>query len=133
MKFETVRIHFLSDVLLCCHPKILLPWQRDVTTSPLYWWCIACVFHIWWALVGYEELAEELEPIFWMNNKYRILQGRAEIWNFSSSVEKISRTSEKFFNTRKEISHLQAAMLCPIYFINTNEIPNHFSLIFFES
>ena len=36
MKFETVLIHFLSDVLVCCHPKILLPWQRDVTTSPLY-------------------------------------------------------------------------------------------------
>ena len=28
MKFETVRIHFLRDVLVCCHPKILLPWQR---------------------------------------------------------------------------------------------------------
>ena len=36
MKFETVRIHFLSDVLVCCHPQILLTWQRDVTTSPLY-------------------------------------------------------------------------------------------------
>ena len=35
MKFETARIHFLSDVLVCCHPKILLPWQRDVTTSLL--------------------------------------------------------------------------------------------------
>ena len=33
---ETVRIHFLSDVLICCHPKILLSWQRDVTTFPLY-------------------------------------------------------------------------------------------------
>ena len=21
---------------VCCHPEILLPWQRDVTTSPLY-------------------------------------------------------------------------------------------------
>ena len=36
MKFETVRIYFLSDVLICCHPEILLPWQRDVTTFPLY-------------------------------------------------------------------------------------------------
>ena len=26
----------LSNVLVCCHPKMLLPWQRDVTTSPLY-------------------------------------------------------------------------------------------------
>ena len=32
MKFEIVLIHFLSDVLFCCHPEILLPWQRDVTT-----------------------------------------------------------------------------------------------------
>ena len=31
MKFETAQIHFLSDV----YPDILLPWQRDVTTSPL--------------------------------------------------------------------------------------------------
>ena len=36
MKFETVRIYFLSDVLICCHPQILLPWQHDVTTCPLY-------------------------------------------------------------------------------------------------
>ena len=36
MKFETVRIYFLSEFSVCCHPKILLPWQRDVTTSPLY-------------------------------------------------------------------------------------------------
>ena len=36
MKFEAERIHFLSDVLICCHPEILLPWQRDVTTNPLY-------------------------------------------------------------------------------------------------
>ena len=31
MKFETAQIHFLSDV----YPDILLPWQPDVTTSPL--------------------------------------------------------------------------------------------------
>ena len=37
MKFETVQIHFLRDVLIFCHPEILLPWQRDVTTSPLYY------------------------------------------------------------------------------------------------
>ena len=35
MKFETVRNQFLSDVLICCHPEILLLWQCDVTTSPL--------------------------------------------------------------------------------------------------
>ena len=31
---EIVRIDF--KVTVCCHPKILPPWQRDVTTSPLY-------------------------------------------------------------------------------------------------
>ena len=36
MKFETVRIYFLSDFSVCCDPKIFLQWQRDVTTSPLY-------------------------------------------------------------------------------------------------
>ena len=36
MKFETVRIYFLRECSVCCHPKILLPWERDVTTSPLY-------------------------------------------------------------------------------------------------
>ena len=43
--------------------------------------------------------------------------------NSSSSVEKY------FFNARREISHLKAAM--SIYCINTNEIPNHFTLIVF--
>ena len=37
MKFETVRIHFLGNVWICRHPEILLPWQRDVTNSPLYY------------------------------------------------------------------------------------------------
>ena len=37
MKFETMRIiYFLSDFSLCCHPNILLPWQHDITTSPLF-------------------------------------------------------------------------------------------------
>ena len=36
MKFETVRIYFLGEFSLCCHPKILLPRQRGVTTSPLF-------------------------------------------------------------------------------------------------
>ena len=37
MNFETVQIHFLSEVLVCCHPEILLLRQRNVTTSPLYY------------------------------------------------------------------------------------------------
>ena len=37
MKFETVRIHFLRDVLICCQLEILLPWQCDVTTSLFYY------------------------------------------------------------------------------------------------
>ena len=35
MKFETVGIHLLNDVLICRHPEILLPGQRGVTASPL--------------------------------------------------------------------------------------------------
>ena len=63
--------------------------------------------------------------------RWRILHGRAEIRNFSSSVEKYftSERSERvkyFFNTR-DISYLQAAKQCFIYYINTNEIQNHFT------
>ena len=36
------------------------------------------------------------------------------------------RTSEIFFNRRRGIAYLQAAMKYSIYFINTNEILNHF-------
>ena len=36
LKLETVRIYFLSEFSVCSKKKILLPWQRDVTTSPLY-------------------------------------------------------------------------------------------------
>ena len=32
MKFETVRIHLFG----LFHPEILIPWQCDLTTSPLY-------------------------------------------------------------------------------------------------
>ena len=35
MKFEIVRIDFKVILSVCCHPKILIPWQRDVRTSPL--------------------------------------------------------------------------------------------------
>ena len=30
-------------------------------------------------------------------------------------------------NTRREISYLQAALECSIYYVNTNEILNHFT------
>ena len=43
----------------------------------------------------------------------------------------ISLRVKYFFNTRREIWYLQAAMKCSIYHINTNEIPNHFTLIVF--
>ena len=32
-----MRIHFLGEFSVCGHPEILLPWERDVTTSPLYY------------------------------------------------------------------------------------------------
>ena len=58
---ETVRIHFLSDVLICCHPKILLPWQRDVTTSPLYSWSA----RPWW------QSQEQLRAAFRLQYPFR--------------------------------------------------------------
>ena len=33
---QTLQIHFEMTLSVCSHPEILLPWQRDVTTSPLY-------------------------------------------------------------------------------------------------
>ena len=36
MKFETVRIHFLNNVLVCCHPEILLPWPAHLS-KPFVW------------------------------------------------------------------------------------------------
>ena len=35
MNFETVRILFSLTFSVRCHPEILVPWQRGVTTSPL--------------------------------------------------------------------------------------------------
>ena len=32
-----MRIHFLREFSVCGHPEILVPWERDVTTSPLYY------------------------------------------------------------------------------------------------
>ena len=46
-------------------------------------------------------------------------------------LKNISRV-KYFFNMRREISHLQVAMQCSIYYINTNEMPNHFTLIVFR-
>ena len=68
-------------------------------------------------------------------NIQRILHGCAEIRNFSSSVEKYRVSAAKecnVFNTRREISYLQAAMQCSIYYINTNEIPSHFTTTVFS-
>ena len=47
-----------------------------------------------------------------------ILHGHLEIRNFSSSE----------LNRRKEISYLQAAMQCSIYFIKFNVISKHFTI-----
>ena len=58
----------------------------------------------------------------------------ARRYEISLRVEKYF-TSERsewvkyFFNTRRGISYLQAAMQYSIYYINTNELPNHFTLI----
>ena len=44
VKFEIVRIDSQVTLSVCCHPKILLLWQREVRTSPLYWLTIATVY-----------------------------------------------------------------------------------------
>ena len=44
----------------------------------------------------------------------RVLHGSLEILSFSSRVEWAQRTSEVFFNTRREISYLRAAMQYPL-------------------
>ena len=36
MKFEAVRIYFLSEVFSWLSFKFMPPWQHDVPTSPLY-------------------------------------------------------------------------------------------------
>ena len=36
-----------------------------------------------------------------------------------------ARRYKIFFDTRREILYLQAAIRCSIYYISTNEIPNH--------
>ena len=44
------------------------------------------------------------------------------------NISRVSVANEwNIFNTRREISYLQAAMWCSIYYINTNEIPNDFT------
>ena len=44
------------------------------------------------------------------------------------NISRVSAANEwNIFNTRREISYLQAAMWCSIYYINTNEIPNDFT------
>ena len=62
--------------------------------------------------------------------KLRIIHARAWIRILSSSVQldfpQVSTANELDVST-----YLQATMSCSIYYINTNEIPNHFNLIFF--
>ena len=42
VEFEIVRIDFQVTLSVCCHPNILLPLQREVRTSPLYW--LICLY-----------------------------------------------------------------------------------------
>ena len=51
---------------------------------------------------------------------------------YEISLRVFRNPSNIFFNTRREISYFQAVMKCSVYYINTNEIPNHFTLIFVD-
>ena len=54
--------------LVCCHPEILLPWERDVTTSPLNRHDVhicgkktqfyLCYVHIWCPSISASVLAQ---------------------------------------------------------------------------
>ena len=100
--------------------------QRILTPGELNWvqhWVsrigLLPVLLFTWALVRTERKPETK----------RILHGRAEIRKFSSSVE-IYFTSAR--NERREICISKRP--CNVLFIiswNTDEIPNHFTLIFF--
>ena len=50
VKFEIVQIDFEVTLWVCCRPKILLPWQRDITTSPLYSPPNNCIYPTTWYL-----------------------------------------------------------------------------------
>ena len=47
------------------------------------------------------------------------------------SLQVLKNIVKYFLNKRSEISYLQAVMQCAIYYINTNEIPSHFTVIVF--
>ena len=60
-----------------------------------------------------------IEDIIWPRGDGKILFNCWKIFHLFAVL-----TREKFFfNTRREISYLQATMSCSIYYINTNEIP----------
>ena len=65
-----------------------------------------------------------LNLIMQLYETWRIIHGRAEIWNFSSSVQRdISRMSaakqwDIELNTRRKIPYLQASMSYFVYYIN---------------
>ena len=100
---------------------------------------IAIVFAVWIRRMmyrGYYMAARRYEislrvacvagGIMWVRQLRRLL---FECWKYFTSER--SERVKYFFNSRREISYLQAAMLCSIYYIITNELPNHFTLIVF--
>ena len=66
------------------------------------------------------------KPTFQTIYKEAILHVRPVIRNLS-----VKWTSEIFSITRREISYLQAAMYCFVFYINTNEIPKYSALTSF--
>ena len=66
---------------------------------------------------------KDMEDITWPCGDTKFL---FECWKYFTSER--SERVKYFFNTRREISYLGAAMYCSIYYINTNELPNHFTL-----
>ena len=123
-------------LLLCC-PRMVLEKGQHLLPQlhPKNIKLILLYKHQWstrWAFAPKHDIFT-ISLLLWLHNKSRLSQdkmvwhfigvyiinrtshGRLEIRNFSSRVEKIfhsfaALTREIFFNTRREISYLQAAM-----------------------
>ena len=94
MNTNEIRGELSRENLPSSHVKISpLLWQHDIAPfTPKNYWS-----EMVWYFIG----------VYIIN---RTLHGRLEIRNFSSRVEKIFHSFAIFFNTRREISYLRAAM-----------------------
>ena len=85
---------------------------------------------LFWALFGLCNRIIRYRGYYMATRRYEI-----SLWVLKN-ISRVSAANEwNIFNTRREISYLQAAIKCSInfYYMNTNEIPNHFTETVFSS